>query len=149
MTLKNQLQNDLKEAMRAKDVARRSTIRLLRAAIKNAEIEVNHPLEDEEVLEVVNKEAKRRREAITEYEQAGRQDLVEQEQAELAIIETYLPRQMNREEIETVVHTVVADLNAQSLADLGAVMGHLMPQLKGRADGHLVNQVVRQLLSEN
>jgi uncharacterized protein len=149
MTLKNQLQGDLKEAMRAKDVARRSTLRLLRAAIKNAEIEVGHPLEDEEVLEVINKEAKRRREAITEYKQAGRQDLVEQEQAELAIIETYLPRQMNREEIETVVHKVIADLNAQSLADLGKVMGRLMPELKGQADGRLVHQIVRDILSEN
>lgn len=149
MEIQNRLLQDLKNAMRNKNVVCRDTIRLLLAAIKNVEIEVGHPLEDDEILEIINKEAKRRREAITEYEQAGRQDLVEQEQAELLIIEAYLPRQMNREEIEVVVHEAIADLNAQSFSDLGTVMGHLMPQLKGRADGQLVNQVVRKVLSEN
>jgi uncharacterized protein YqeY len=149
MELRDKLLKDLQQAMRDKDAQRRSTLRLVRAAVANAEIETGRPLSDEEVLEIINREASRRREAIQEYGQAGRQDLVEQEQAELSIIEGYLPRQLSQEEIEAAAREAIAELGVGSPSQMGEVMRYLMPQLKGRADGRLVNQMVRELLSED
>jgi len=149
MNLQEKLMEDLQQAMRAKDVRRCSTLRLLRAAVTNKEIEAKRPLTDQEVLGIISKEAKQRRETIEEYSKGGRQDLVEQEQAELAILKEYMPRQLGQDEIEALVREAIAELGVRGLSQIGAVMRHLMPRLKGRADESLVNQVVREVLAQD
>ncbi len=147
MSLQDRLTQDLKEALRQKDERRKNTIRLVKAAIKNAEIEQGHPLNDEEILEIVAREVRRRREAITEFATGGRQDLIEQEEAELGLLLAYLPPQMSREEIETVARQAIQEVGATSAAQMGQVMRYLMPGLKGKADGRLVSQVVKEILA--
>lgn len=147
MRLSEKLLKDLQQAMRDRDAPRRSTLRVLRTVLTNAEIAAESPLSEEEEMQLVATEARQRREIIEEYARAGRQDLVEEAKAELAIIEEYLPRQMTRPEIETLARQAIAELDARDLSQLGEVMRHLMPQLKSQADGRLVNEVVRQLLS--
>jgi uncharacterized protein YqeY len=147
MSLKDRLTEDLKQAMRQADERRKSTIRLVRAAITNAEIERGEELGDDEVLAVIAKEAKQRREAVTEFAKAGRQDLVDQEEEELRILLSYLPAQMSRDEIEVAAQQVIAEVGATSMAQMGEVMRQLMSQLKGKADGSLVNQVVKEILT--
>ena len=119
---------------------------MVQAAIKQVEIDDRVTLDDAAVEQVLTKQAKQRRESIAEYTKAGRDDLVEQEQYELEIIEAYLPQMMSREEIEVLVKQAIADTGATSSKDMGKVMGKLMPQVKGKADGRLVNEVVRDLL---
>jgi uncharacterized protein YqeY len=148
MSLKDRLTEDLKQAMRQRDERRKSTIRMLRAAITNAEIERGGELGDDEVLTIIAKQAKQRRESMTEFAKAERQDLVDQEEEELQILLSYLPAQMSRDEIEVAARQVIAEVEATSLAQMGEVMRRLMSQLKGKADGSLVNQVVREILSE-
>ena len=147
MSLKEQLQTDTVDAMRSGDKEKRDTLRLLLSAIKQVEIDQKKDdLTDEEVLAVLNKQAKQRRESIADYEAAGRQDLVHEEQSQLKLIESYLPVQMSREEIAELAAEVIADVGAEGPQDTGKVMGRLMPQVKGKADGRLVNEVVRELL---
>jgi len=170
MSLNDQLMQDLKEAMKAGDETRKSTIRLLRAAISDAEIEkrsafiesqqaegvdtdslvlddAQFSLTDDEALAVIQKQAKQRRDSIAEYEKAGRDDLVATEQAELAVIEGYLPRQMTRDEIEVAVRQAAEELGVSDMSGMGILMKHLMSEFKGKADGRLVNEVVREVLS--
>jgi uncharacterized protein YqeY len=147
MTLKQRLQDDLKRAMRAKDALRKRTLRLALAEIKNREIEVRGELSDADVAAVLQKEAKQRRETLEELTQVDRPELVVSEQAELEVLKEYLPQQLGREEIADLARQVIADLGAEGPRQMGRVMGALMPQLKGQADGKLVNQVVRELLS--
>lgn len=147
MNLKERLMADLKEAMRSRDVPRRGTIRLVRSAIKNAEIEWQRDATDEQILEIIAREAKRRIEAIEAFRQGGREDLVAMEQAELAILEQYLPEQLSQEEIKRVVQQVITELGASGMGQMGPVMRQAMAQLKGKADGRLVNQVAREILS--
>ncbi|MCA9963918.1 MAG: GatB/YqeY domain-containing protein [Anaerolineales bacterium] len=146
MSLKQQLQDDLKEAMRGGDAARRDVLRLMMAAIKQAEVDGQKTLDDAGVQEVLTKQAKQRRESITDYENAGRADLAAGEQAELTIIEVYLPQMMSEAEVRAVAATLIAELGVTDAKGMGQVMGRLMAQLKGKADGRLVNQVVRDLL---
>jgi hypothetical protein len=146
MTLKEQLRLDMADAMRAGDNDKRDTLRLLLAAIKQVEVDGKQSLDDAGVQTVLAKQAKQRRESIADYERAGRADLVDREKAELVIIESYLPQMMNREEITEIVIRTIADLGANSPKDSGRVMGSLMPQVKGKADGRLVNEIVRELL---
>ncbi|AZR73166.1 glutamyl-tRNA amidotransferase [Anoxybacter fermentans] len=148
-TLKDELLEDMKIAMKQKDKERLSVIRMARAAIKNVEIDKRKDLTDEEVIEILAKEVKSRRDAITEYEKAGRDDVVQKLQQEIEILSKYLPRQLTREELEVLVNEVVAQVNATSLKDMGKVMGAIMPKVKGRADGKLVNQLVREKLSKD
>ena len=147
MNLKERLMADLREAMRSRDVPRRGTIRLVRSAIKNAEIEWQRDATDEQILEIIAREAKRRIEAIEAFRQGGREDLVAMEQAELAILEQYLPEQLSQEEIKRVVQQVITELGASGMGQMGPVMRQAMAQLKGKADGRLVNQVAREILS--
>jgi uncharacterized protein YqeY len=153
MGLREQLTDDLKEAMRQQDDTRKRTIRSVIAAIKKAETELDASGarvsldSDQDILGVIAKEAKQRRESIVEYQRAGRQDLVEAESAELAILEDYLPRQLSREEIEAEARQVIAEVGASGPRDIGKVMKPLIGKLRGRADGKLVNQVVRELLA--
>lgn len=146
MSLKQQLQDDLKEAMRGGDAARRDVLRLMMAAIKQAEVDSQKALDDAGVQDVLTKQAKQRRESITDYENAGRADLAAGEQAELAIIEVYLPQMMSEAEVRAVAAELIAELGVTDAKGMGQVMGRLMAQLKGKADGRVVNQVVRDLL---
>lgn len=146
MSLKKQLQDDLKEAMRSGDAARRDVLRLMMAAIKQSEIDGQTTLDDAGVLDILTKQAKQRRESMADYEQAGRADLAAAEQAELVMIETYLPQQMSEAEVRAVAAALVAELGVTDARGMGQVMGRLMAQLKGKADGRLVNKVVRDLL---
>lgn len=147
MTLQDRLMDDLKRAMRKGDKTRVSTIRMLRAAIKNAEIAQGKSLDDAAVLGVVAKEAKQRRESIAEFSKGNRPDLVSQEEAELSVLLGYLPRQMSRDEIVAAARQVIQEVGATGPADKGKVMSRLMPQLKGKAEGQVVNTVVSELLA--
>lgn len=146
MSLQEKLQEDLKAAMKSKDSRRLSVIRLAKAAIKNTEIAKKKELGDDEVLEVLNREVKQRRDAIPEFQKGNRPDLVENLEAEIAILMEYLPQQMSEEEIRQAVKEVVAAVGAKDARDMGKVMGALMPKVRGKADGRLVNQVVKELL---
>jgi uncharacterized protein YqeY len=147
MTLKKQLQDDLKHAMRQKDEARKRTLRMVLTAIKLQEVEVGRELEDADVHAILQKEAKKRHETLEELTRIERPELMAAEQAELAILNGYLPHQLGREEIAELARQVIADLGAEGPRQMGQVMRALMPQVKGQADGKLVNQVVRELLS--
>jgi hypothetical protein len=150
--LKEQLQRDLREALRAGDEKRKRVIRMALAEVTNAEIERGMQsgeteLDDSEVAAVLQKQAKQRQEAIDELEQVDRPDLLAQEREELAILEEYLPEQFSREEIAEEARQVIEEVGATGMRDMGPVMGRLMSKLKGRADGHVVNEVVRELLT--
>ena len=147
MGLKQQLQQDLKEALRARDERRKSVIRMALAAIVNAEVEHGGELDDAAVTAVLQKEAYRRRDTIAELRQANRPDLLADEEAELAILEAYLPSLLSRQDITEEARQVIAEVGATGTGQLGLVMRQLMPKLKGRADGRSVNEVVRELLS--
>jgi uncharacterized protein len=150
MSLKEQLTADLKEALLARDDRRRDVLRMTLSALHNAEISAGgEELEDDGVLAVVAKEAKQRRESIEEFGKAGRQDLVEKEQAELAILTPYLPEQLSRDEIVSIAREVIKETGASDMKDMGKVMSAIMGRLRGRADGREVNAVVRELLSDS
>ncbi len=144
--LKQKLMDDLKQAMRGGDKVRRSVIRLVMAAIKNAEIARQAVLDDTDILGIIAKEVRQRRESIEAFKLGNRPDLVAQEEAELAILNEYLPQQMTREEIIVAARRVIEEVGTQGLADKGKVMPKLIAQLKGRADGREINAVVTELL---
>ncbi len=146
-TLKQKLTDDLKQAMRDGDKVRRSVIRLAMAAIKNAEIARQATLEDADILGIIAKEVRQRKESIEAFKQGDRPDLAAQEEAELAILQEYLPQQMTREEVIAEARRVIEEIGAQGLSDKGKVMPKLIAQLKGRADGREINAVVTELLS--
>ena len=145
--LKQKLADDLKQALKGGDKVRRSVIRLVMSAIKNAEIARQSALGDADILGIIAKEARQRRESIEAFKQGNRQDLVAQEEAELAILEGYLPQQMTREEIIQAARRIIEEVGAQGPGDKGKVMPKLIAQLKGRADGREINAVVTDLLS--
>jgi hypothetical protein len=148
MSLKDTLQHDLKDAIRSKDRQRKSVIRMCLSAIQRAEVAQGGELDDAALVAVLQKEAKQRQDAIEQFEDADRPDLLEAEKAELTILESYLPQMLSREEIAVEARQVIEQVDASGLKDLGAVMRVLMSQMKGRAEGRLVNQVVRELLAE-
>ena len=145
--LKQKLTDDLKQAMRSGDKVRRSVIRLLMAAISNAEIARRAALDDADILGIIAKEVRQRQESIEAFKQGNRQDLVAQEEAGLAILQEYLPRQMTRDEIIAEARRVIEEVGAQGPSDKSKVMPKLIAQLKGRADGREINAVVTELLS--
>ena len=152
MGLREQLMADLKEAMRARDEARKRTIRSVIAAIKQAETQLDASgqrvsLDDAGILALIAKQAKERQESIDAFQSGGRDDLVAREEADLAILEAYLPRQLNQEEIKAEAREVIDEVGASGLQDIGKVMKPLMVRLRGRADGRLANQIVRELLA--
>lgn len=147
MTLLEKLSEDLKQAMKSGDKRRVETIRLLRSQLKDTQIAKMRPLEPEEELEVLNSAAKRRRESIDAYTKAGRTDLVANETAELDLIVAYLPQALSPAEITALIETAIQESGARDLKDLGKVMGKIMPLAKGRADGKLLQQLVRERLS--
>ena len=139
MSIQARMQEDVKQAMRARDVLRRSVLRYLRSEIHNAEIAQQEELDDEGVLAVLSRQAQQRRDSIEAYEGANRQDLVEREKGELSIILEYLPQQLTRAEIDSLVEQAIAETGASGPADMGKVMGKLMPQVRGRAEGRDVS----------
>ena len=145
--LKQRLMDDLKQALRSGDKVRRSAIRLVMAAIKNAEIAKQATLEDSDILGIIAKEVRQRNESIEAFKAGNRHDLVAQEEVELAVLKAYLPQQMTRGEIIAAARQVIEETGAQGLADKGKVMPKLIAQLKGKADGQEVNSVVTELLS--
>lgn len=147
VSLKQKLADDLKQAMKSGDVAKRSTIRLLMAAINNTEIARQATLDDSDILGVIAKEVKQRHESIESFKQGNRPDLVAQEEAELAVLQGYLPRQMTREEIVEAARRIIEEVGAQGPGDKGKVMPKLIAQLRGRADGQEINAVVSELLT--
>jgi uncharacterized protein YqeY len=147
MTLKNSIQETLKEALKRQRRAEVATLRLLLSEIKNAEIAQQKPADDNKVLDVVAKEVKRRRESIEAFKQGNRSDLVAQEEAELAVLMSYLPEQMSREKIMAAARQVINAVGAKGPSDRGRVMSQLMPQLKGKADGRAVSEIVSELLA--
>jgi hypothetical protein len=144
---KTLLNDALKEAMKSKDNATRDVIRLLQSAVKQIEIDTRKELTADEIMDVLQKEAKKRRESITEYEKGGRTDLADAEKAELVIIEKFLPKQLTPDEVREIVRAVIAETGATSAKDLNKVMPLVMAKVKGVADGKLVNQIVKELLS--
>ncbi|MNT62292.1 glutamyl-tRNA(Gln) amidotransferase subunit E [compost metagenome] len=147
MTLNDRLNEDMKQAMRSQDKFRLSVIRMVRSSIKNIEIDQRKTLDDQDVLDVLNREIKQRRDSLQDFEKAGRQDLVDQMAQELDILTAYMPKQLSEDEVKVIVQQTIQEVGASSKADLGKVMGALMPKVKGLADGKLVNQIVSQLLA--
>jgi len=147
MSRKQQLQKDLKEALRARDESRKSVIRMALAAIAYAEVEHGGELDDADVVAVLRKEARQRQDAVAELRQADRPGLLAKEEAELEILDGYLPRLLSREEIAEEARQVITEVGATGMAQMGPVMRQMMSKLKGRADGRVVNEVVRELLS--
>ena len=147
--VRDQLRSDLRDAMRAKDAPRRNTIRMVEAAIKNAEIDKRgKELAESDILAILQRQVKQRRESIEQFEKGGRDDLADKERVEIAIIEQYLPTQLSRDEVEARARAVIEQVGASGPGDRGKVMGLLMRELRGEADGSLVNAVVGALLDE-
>lgn len=148
MTIRERLMADLKEAMKNKDQIRMDAIRFLQAAVKNREIELRpNPITDQEVLGVVKKMVKQRKESIEQYEKAARQDLVDKERKELGLIEAYMPQQMTADQINAIVNDVITALNATSVKQMGAVMKEVQVRTNGTADNKLVSDAVKARLA--
>ena len=148
MSLSKQIVTDLTAAMKAQDAARTSTLRMVKAAMMNRQIEKGAELDDEDMQKLLRSLVKQRRDSIEQYEKAGRQELVAKESAEIAVIETYLPKAASQEEIEQVVMAVIAETGASSMKDMGGVMKAVQTALAGKnADGRLVSEVVKAKLN--
>lgn len=146
MDLKEQLRTDMTAAMRSGDAERRDVLRMMIAAVKQVEVDTRAALDDAGVQDVLYKQIKQRQESIADFTRGGRQSDVEREKAEIAIIESYLPQMLSREEIEQLARAAIAEAGVTDPKGIGQVMSRLMPHVKGRADGRLVNEVVRGLL---
>jgi uncharacterized protein len=148
VSLKEQLTEDMKTAMKAKEAGKQrlGVIRLVRSAVRQLEIDGKKELDDAGVLAVLSKEVKQRRDSITEFKKGGREDLVQQNEEEIAILMEYLPQQLSEDEVRSLVKEAVAVSGASTARDMGKVMKVLMPKVKGRADGKLVNDLVRGML---
>lgn len=146
MTLNEKLMADLKDAMKNKEAVKKSVVTMIRAAIKQKEVDERIELTDEDIIDVIAKQQKQRKDALAEFEKAQRQDLVEQTQQEIEILASYLPKQLTDEELETIVAEAIRSTNAQSMKDMGKIMGKVNEIAKGRADGKRINEMVKKLL---
>ena len=147
MSLKDKILQDMKEAMKARDRLRLSTLRLLVSQIKNREIDAKGELKDDEVLVLTRKAVKQRLDSISQYEKGGRQDLADKERAEMEILKAYLPEELSREALLAIIDEAISATGAHSPKDIGKVMKEVMPKVKGRADGKVVNELVRKRLA--
>lgn len=148
MSLKEQIITDMTAAMKAKDAARTSTLRMLKAAITNREKESGTEVSDEDVMKLLRSQLKQRRDSVEQYEKAGRQELVDKETAEISVIESYLPQAASAEEIDQAVAAAIAETGATSMKEMGAVMKAVMPRLAGKnADGRTVSEAVKRKLA--
>lgn len=146
MNKQEQLNADLKTAMKSRDKLSLTVIRGLKSQLTNKQIELGHELSDSEADEVILKELKQQKESLTEFEKGGRDDLADEQKAQIEITEKYAPKQMDTAEIQQVVSQTIKDVNANSMSDFGKVMGAVMPKLKGQADGNEVKAAVKQAL---
>jgi uncharacterized protein YqeY len=147
VSLVARLEEDLKDAMRERDEARRDTLRLIIASLRGAEKELQRPLSEDEELQVLQRERKRRSEAADAFRAGGREEQAAAEERELAVLQEFMPEPLSEEEIEEIVDDVIAEVGATSMRDLGRVMADVMPQVSGRADGSVVSQLVREKLA--
>ncbi len=147
MSLAEEINNDFLEAYKAKNEEKSSVLRMLKSSIQSAEKEKKSALTDEETLKIVQKEVKQRNESISDFKKGDRADLAEKEEAEIKILEIYLPEQMGEDEIKKIVEETIAEVGATSKADMGKVMGAVMPKFAGKADGGQVSKAVNELLS--
>ncbi len=146
MSLKDQLLEDLKNAMKDKEVLKKNTVQMVRAAILQVEKDSKITLDDDGILEIIAKELKKRRDVLPEYEKSGRQDLIESLNAEAEILLQYLPRQLTEAELEVVIKQAIEETGASSARDMGKVMQAVMPKVKGKADGKMINVIAKKLL---
>ncbi|WP_028391852.1 GatB/YqeY domain-containing protein [Bacillus cihuensis] len=147
MSLLERLNNDMKQAMKNKEKDKLSVIRMLKSSLQNEELKKREVLTDDEELTVLSRELKQRKDSLQEFENAGRIDLVDKVRTEIDYVEAYMPEQLSEEEISEIVKNTIEEVNASSKTDMGRVMGALMPKVKGKADGSLVNKLVQQHLS--
>ncbi len=147
MTLKERIKNDMKDAMRTKDTAKRDTLRNINAAIKQIEVDERRELSDADVESILMKYAKQREDAMAQFKDAGRDDLVAKEQAELDLVKSYLPEPMDDAELEETLKGIIAETGAESMKDMGRVMGKAKEVIGSRADGGRISQTVKRLLS--
>jgi hypothetical protein len=146
MSFKERLMDDLKASMKNKDKVRKNVVTMIRSAIKQKEVDERRELGDEEIIEIIAKQVKQKKEVIEEFKKAQREDLVELTQKEIDILLEYLPRQLTEEEIEEIVREAINEVGANTKKDIGKVMSYVMPRVKGRADGAIVNKIVMQHL---
>ncbi|KGG81363.1 GatB/YqeY domain-containing protein [Caloranaerobacter azorensis] len=146
MSFKERLMADLKASMKNKDKVRKDVITMVRAAIKQREVDERIELNDEDIIELIAKQVKQKKDALKDFEKGGRQDLVELTQKEIDILMEYLPKQLSEDEIDEIVKAAIEEIGASTMKDMGKVMSYVMPKVKGRADGSLVNKIVRQYL---
>ncbi|OGW85534.1 MAG: aspartyl-tRNA amidotransferase [Omnitrophica bacterium RIFCSPHIGHO2_02_FULL_46_11] len=147
MVLIEKIETDLKNAMKEKNELTLSTLRMVKAAVKNKEIEKKvKSLSDQELIEIIQKQIKQRRDSLVDFEKAGRSDLIKKEKGEITVLEQYLPKQLTESELKTIVQKAVQATGAKTKADMGRVMKELMPQIAGKADGKQVSQIVSSLL---
>jgi len=147
MLLKDQIKNEVKEAMKAKDTVRRDALRLLTSAFKQVEVDERIELDDAATLKIIQKQVKQRHDSLTQFKEAGRDDLAEKEQVEITIFEAYLPKQLSDEELTEKIKEVIAQVGAESMKDIGKVMGMASKALNGLADGKRINVCAKALLS--
>ncbi|MFL2100533.1 GatB/YqeY domain-containing protein [Desemzia sp. FAM 24101] len=147
MTLLTTINDDIKTAMKAKDKHKLSVLRMIKSSLQNEQIKKGTELSKEDELAVLSREMKQRRDSLTEFKKADRQDLVDPLENEIAIVAEYMPKQLTEEELQSVVQEVIASVNATSAKDFGKVMGAVMPKVKGKADGNDINRIVKQQLS--
>lgn len=146
MSLKERLLNDLKQSMKEKDTLKKSCITMVRAAILQVEKDKKVQLNDDEIVDIIAKQVKQGKDALEDFKKADRQDLIEQTQKEIDVLTKYLPQQLSEDEIEQIVSETISEVGATSMKDMGKVMGAIMPKVKGKADGSLVNKFVKQHL---
>jgi len=148
LSLKNTILNDIKEAMKTKDIKKRDALRLLSSAIKQIEVDERKELSDEDIIKIIQKQVKQRNDSITQYKQAGREDLAEKELEEISYYEVYLPKQLTEAELQEKISSIIAKTGASSMKDMGKVMGIASKELAGSADGKRISQVVKELLQK-
>ncbi len=147
MSLKEILADDLKSAMKDKDIVRKNTVQMVRAGVLQIEKDKKVTLDDEGVLEVIAKQLKQRKDSLPDYEKSGREDLVAELKAEIDVLMKYLPEQLTKEELEVIVANAIKETNASSIKDMGKIMAFVMPKTKGRADGKMINEIAKAMLS--
>ncbi|MBP2026326.1 uncharacterized protein YqeY [Acetoanaerobium pronyense] len=147
MTLKDTLMNDLKESMKNKDQVRKSVVTLVRSAIKQKEVDERVELSDDDILDVISKQLKQRKDALEEFKKLQRDDLVDETEKEISILMGYLPEQLTDEELHAIVSETINQVGATTMKDMGKIMGVVMPKVKGKADGKRINEIAKQILN--
>ena len=146
MSLKEKLQEDLKSSMKNKDTIKKSVVTLIRAAIKQYEVDNRVELADDAIIDIISKQLKQRKDSLAEFEKANRDDLIEETKSEIQVLEGYLPQQLSEEELEKIVIETIAEVGATSMKDMGKIMSTIKPKTAGRADGRIINELVKKNL---